>query len=211
LRGGPRRFRPGFSCPAVLRNPSRKAESFRLQGYYLLWRGFPPASTNNRLCNSPTRRQTDQDGPYNTCVTTAAAYHVTQVWAYSPFARHYSGSRGFFPFLRLLRCFSSPACHPCPIEFRQGHARITTRRFPHSDIPGSMDGQLLTRAFRSRPRPSSAPGAKASTVCSCSLDHEEHRVCRYGVFKVHGRSRPQREAGRGRSLKTQQRGTSRST
>jgi hypothetical protein len=53
-----------------------------------------------------------------------------------------------------------------------------------------MDGQLLTRAFRSRPRPSSAPGAKASTVCSLSLDHEEHRVCRYGVFKVRaGRSR----------------------
>src|SRR5581483_4666755 len=32
----------------------------------------------------------------------------------SPFARHYSGSRGFFPFLWVLRCFSSPAClaHP---------------------------------------------------------------------------------------------------
>jgi hypothetical protein len=111
----------------------------------------------------------------------------------SPFARHYSGSRGFFPFLRLLRCFSSPACLPLPYGFRQGHARTTTRRFPHSDIPGSMDGQLLTRAFRSRPRPSSAPGAKASTVCSCSLDHEEHRVCHYGVFKVRaGRSRMSR-------------------
>ena len=85
---------------------------------------------------------------------------------------------------------------PLPYGFRQGHARTTTRRFPHSDIPGSMDGQLLTRAFRSRPRPSSAPGAKASTVCPCSLDHEEHRVCRYGVFKVRAgpsrirRSRP---------------------
>jgi hypothetical protein len=71
-----------------------------------------------------------------------------------------------------------------PYVFRHGHARITVRRFPHSEIPGSMDGQLLTRAYRSRPRPSSAPGAKASTVCSLSLDHEEHRVCRYGVFKV---------------------------
>jgi hypothetical protein len=68
-----------------------------------------------------------------------------------------------------------------------------------------MDGQLLTRAYRSRPRPSSAPGAKASTVCSLSLDHEEHRVCRYGVFKVRAGG-PAREApARGRSLKTQQR------
>jgi hypothetical protein len=60
-----------------LGSPSR----FRLQGYYLLWREFPPASTNAWFCNFPTRRQTDQDGPYNTRVTTAAAYHVTQVWA----------------------------------------------------------------------------------------------------------------------------------
>src|SRR5438874_1726716 len=94
----------------------------------------------------------------------------------SPFARHYSGSRGFFPFLRLLRCFSSPACHYLPYVFRQEHARITTRRFPHSEIPGSKVGQHLPRAFRSRPRPSSALGAKASTVCPSSLDHEEHRT-----------------------------------
>ncbi len=92
----------------------------------------------------------------------------------SLFARHYSGSRGFFPFLRLLRCFSSPACHYSPYVFRREHARITTRRFPHSEIPGSKVGQHLTRAYRSRPRPSSALSAKASTVCSCSLDRKEH-------------------------------------
>ena len=102
----------------------------------------------------------------------------------SLFARHYSGSRGFFPFLRLLRCFSSPACRLPPYVFRQGHTRITTCGFPHSDIPGSKVGQHLPRAFRSRPRPSSALGAKASTVCPSSLDHEEHLICRYGVFKV---------------------------
>src|SRR5256714_11559013 len=94
----------------------------------------------------------------------------------SPFARHYSGSRGFFPFLGLLRCFSSPAYRYPPYVFRQEHARITTRRFPHSEIPGSKVGQHLTRAYRSRPRPSSALGAKASTVCPSSLDHEEHFV-----------------------------------
>jgi hypothetical protein len=102
----------------------------------------------------------------------------------SPFARHYSGSRGFFPFLRLLRCFSSPAYRSPPYVFRRGHARITTRRFPHSEIPGSKVGQHLPRAYRSRPRPSSALGAKASTVCPCSLDRKEHVLHRYGVFKV---------------------------
>src|SRR5919201_4492701 len=93
---------------------------------------------------------------------------------FSLFARHYSGSRGFFPFLRVLRCFISPACRFPPYGFRQEPARITTSRFPHSDIPGSTDGQLLPGAYRSRPRPSSALGAKASTVCPSSLDSKDH-------------------------------------
>ena len=54
---------------------------FRLRDSYPLRCSVPAASTNARLCNFPTRRQTDQDEPYNTCVKTAAAYHVTQVWA----------------------------------------------------------------------------------------------------------------------------------
>ena len=81
MRGGPRGFRPGFPCPAVLRSSSRKAARFRLRDCYPLWSGVPAGSTNTQLCNFPTRRQTDQDEPYNPHVTTAAAYHVTRVWA----------------------------------------------------------------------------------------------------------------------------------
>ena len=81
MRGGPRGFRPGFPCPAVLRNSSRKATRFRLRDYYPLWSGFPAGSTNTQLCNFPTRRQTDQDEPYNPRATTAAAYHIARVWA----------------------------------------------------------------------------------------------------------------------------------
>ena len=115
----------------------------------------------------------------------------------SPFARHYSGSRGFFPFLRVLRCFSSPACLFLPYGFRQEYARITTRRFPHSEILGSTDGQLLPEAYRSRPRPSSALGAKASTVCPCSLDSKEHVLLPLWSFQgargpvVHEKTRTQ--------------------
>ena len=124
----------------------------------------------------------------------------------SPFARHYSGNRGFFPFLRVLRCFSSPACLSLPYGFRQEYARITTRGFPHSEIPGSKVGQHLPRAYRSRPRPSSALGAKASTVCPFSLDSERTRFfaamefSRCAWIGVHEKTRPF-----GRSLKTQQR------
>jgi hypothetical protein len=101
----------------------------------------------------------------------------------SPFARHYSGSRGFFPFLGLLRCFSSPAWLFPAYVFSREYARITTRGFPHSEIPGSKVGQHLTGAYRSRPRPSSPPGAKASTVCPCSLDQKRTRVSSLWSFQ----------------------------
>jgi hypothetical protein len=81
LRGGPRGFRPGFPCPAVLRYPSSEATPFRVRDSYPLWCGFPSASATTRLCNSPTRRQTDRDGPYNPRTTTTAVYHVGRVWA----------------------------------------------------------------------------------------------------------------------------------
>src|SRR5205814_8436532 len=86
--------------------------------------------------------------------------------------------------------FQFPSLPHAPYGFRCAYQRITTGGFPHSEIPGSKVGQHLTRAYRSRPRPSSALGAKASTVCPSSLDREEHVVCRYGVFKVRAGTRP---------------------
>jgi hypothetical protein len=124
----------------------------------------------------------------------------------SLFARHYSGSRGFFPFLRVLRCFSSPACLFPAYVFSWEYARITTRGFPHSEIAGSKVGQHLPRAYRSRPRPSSALGAKASTVRSCSLDRKEHVYTAMEFSRCTRNTRPPYEKNRpmGRSLKTQQ-------
>ena len=165
MRGGPRGFRPGFPCPAVLRNSRNEAVQFRLRGRYPLRRAVPCASPTTQLCNSSTRRQADHLKPYNPATTTAAAYHVATVWAL-PFSLATTQGVGFFPFLWVLRCFSSPACLSAPYVFRCEYHRITSGGFPHSEIPGSKVGQHLTRAYRSRPRPSSALGAKASTVCS---------------------------------------------
>ena len=81
MRGGPRGFRPGFPCPAVLRNFRSEAVQFRLRGRYPLRRAVPCTSPTTQLCNSPTRRQADQLKPYNPATTTAAAYHVATVWA----------------------------------------------------------------------------------------------------------------------------------
>src|SRR5207244_11265277 len=115
--------------------------------------------------------------------------------------RHSYLRRGFSPFLKLVRRFSSLAYLSCPILLRQEYARIHTRGFPHSEIPGSKVGQHLPRAYRSRPRPSSALGAKASTVCPSSLDREEHRNLPLWSFQG---ARGPRDPRSPRSLKTQQ-------
>ena len=93
--------------------------------------------------------------------------------------------------------------------FRRGYPRITTGGFPHSDIPGSKLDQQLPEAYRSRPRPSSAPGAKASTVCSSSLDsNREHHKPLWSFQGARGRNAsaglerrqpPRRAAGAGLS------------
>src|SRR5437667_11472064 len=70
LRGGPRRFRPGFPCPAVLTNLVRKADRFRVQDHYALWCGFPSTSANDRLCNLLTRRLANQTRTYSHTPTT---------------------------------------------------------------------------------------------------------------------------------------------
>ena len=46
--------------------------------------------------------------------------------------------------------------------------------FPHSDILGSRFVCHLPEAYRRLPRPSSAPSAKASTLCPYKLDHKDH-------------------------------------
>ncbi len=53
---------------------------------------------------------------------------------------------------------------------------MTEAGFPHSDTLGSQLGWQLPEAFRSLLRPSSAPGAKTSTVCSSQLDHKDARI-----------------------------------
>ena len=97
----------------------------------------------------------------------------------------------FLSFPPGTKMFQFPGLPFPAYVFSWEHARITTRRFSHSEIAGSKVGQHLPRAYRSRPRPSSALGAKASTVCPCSLDLKEHLFSRhYGVFKVHAGTAP---------------------
>ena len=53
---------------------------------------------------------------------------------------------------------------------------MTPAGFPHSDIFGSKLGKQLPEAFRSYPRPSSPPSAKAFTICPYLLNQISPRA-----------------------------------
>ena len=82
-----------------------------------------------------------------------------------PFARRYLGNRCFFLFLLLLRCFSSEGflhmamylpCSDTVLPYR-------VSPFGYLRVYGYL---LLTAAFRSLSRPSSAPDAKSFSLRS---------------------------------------------
>ena len=110
-----------------------------------------------------TARKVPQPRPCNPCRVS----HMTGL-ASSAFARHYSRNHGCFLFLWVLRCFTSPRSLYPPYIFRRespGHPKGLAG-FPHSEILGSQLVYQLPEAYRRLRRPSSAPDAKASTVCS---------------------------------------------
>ena len=148
LGGGPPDFPQGSTCLVVLRIPLALLR-FRIRGFHPLWLAFPipffyPLS---HLVRSITPDCT-QSG--------LGSFH---------FARRYFGNRCFFLFLRLLRCFSSPGSlcmamySPCSNRSFSGWVSP----FRYLRIIGYL---LLTVAFRSLSRLSSALSAKASTLRS---------------------------------------------
>ena len=86
----------------------------------------------------------------------------------SDFARRYFRNRSFFLFLRLLRCFSSAGSLRMTIYSSYGTWSLSmwVSPFGYLRVNGYL---LLTAAFRSLSRPSSAPSARASTLRSFCL------------------------------------------
>ena len=93
--------------------------------------------------------------------------------ATSAFARHYSRNHSCFLFLRVLRCFTSPRSPHTTYTFSGGYHDSRRGGFPHSEILESTPVYRLPEAYRRLPRPSSAPDAKASTICSYEFEHQE--------------------------------------
>ena len=118
-----------------------------------LWVGFV-------TLRSP--REDFRQGPTTPLVQRSRPWHTSGLGS-SPFARHYSGNRGFFLFLEVLRCFTSLRSPRAAMYSPHDTVGLPQWVSPFGD-PRIKACLRLPEAYRSLPRPSSPHGAKASTV-----------------------------------------------
>ena len=117
MRDGPRGFGQDSSCPALLRCLARNIR--------LTHTGLSPSvvavSTAFRFLDVPLCE-----------VLQPRSVRKRSGLGSAPFARHYSGYRLFFLFLRVLRCFSSPGSPHLAMVID-----LQSIGLPHSDMHGS--------------------------------------------------------------------------
>ena len=131
---------------------SAALSDFRLHGFHILWRGFPSPSANLMSGFLLSSTPLCSHNGLGSC----------------DFARRYFRNRFFFLFLRLLRCFSSAGSLRMTMDSSYGTWSLSmwVSPFGYLRLTGYV---LLTAAFRSLSRPSSAPSARASTLRSFCL------------------------------------------
>ena len=152
MGGGPPAFPQGSSCLVVLRIPLCLL-LLHVRGSHPLRPAFPkPFCWSSRIINA---------------VHTPGCTHPGL--GSSAFARRYLRNRCFFLFLRVLRCFSSPGSLPYVMDWRMDDRGSLCRVSPFRHLR-IMEYLLLPGAFRSLSRLSSALSAKASALCSSSLN-----------------------------------------
>ena len=91
LEGGPPRFPPGFTCPAVLRYHNAQPDRFCLRGSNPVSQAFPDLSTTAPVSYCAQDRQILYVWPYNTDGANPAGHRRTSVW---PHPRSLATTRG---------------------------------------------------------------------------------------------------------------------
>ena len=163
LGGWSPRVRTGFHVPGPTQVPRTSLAIGSAYGA-LTRCGRPSHAVPLPVASGRPRRQTWESRPCNPCGAKAGARMRSQVWPRPPFARRYSGdlavdflSSGYLdvsvPRVVLpLRMSSGGGCTDCSVRVRP---------FGDPRVEGCVP---LTADYRSLPRPSSAPCAKASAV-----------------------------------------------
>ena len=132
---------------------SAAAFRFRIRGFHSLWQAFPKPFHYN--CSIPFAVRTPE------CTHSGLGSF--------PFARRYLGNHCCFLFLRVLRCFSSPGSLYMAMYSPYSDWSLSSRVSPFRNLRVN-EYLLLTAAYRSLSRLSSALSAKASALRSFLLD-----------------------------------------
>ena len=145
-------FRQGSTC-LVLLWILLAILGFRVRGFHPLWQAFPKPFYYPHII------------PY----AVRTPERTRSGLGSFPFARRYLGNHCCFLFLRVLRCFSSPGSPYMAMYSPYSDWSLSSQVSPFRNrrVNGYL---LLTVAYRSLSRLSSALSAKASTLRSCSLD-----------------------------------------
>ena len=126
-------------------------------------RSFQIVRLRNRFVTPRRRCSSTKPGPTTPPLQRLQTWHGDGLGS-SLFARRYWGNRVCFLFLRVLRWFTSPGWLRHPMDSDGDLEDCPRGVAPFGDL--RVEACLrLTEAFRSLPRPSSTPGAKAFTVC----------------------------------------------
>ena len=168
LRRWSSRIHTGFLGPRATWDTVRKSRRFRLRGYHPLCRRFPSSSAINAISYFLPGQQLWLDSPA-TPITQRLLALTRNRFGLFPFRS---------PLLRESRLLSLPVgtemfhfpTFPPPALCVQAGAMVHYDQSgcPIRRSPG-MSGCRLTGAYRRLLRPSSAPGAKAFTVCPYQL------------------------------------------
>ena len=134
LEDGPPGFPRGFTCPTVLESPSQEAGVRFVYGPITLYGpAFQPFRLRIRFVTSRRFRKTARTGLATPGLQRLRAWHKPGLGC-SRFARHYSGNRDCFLFLRVLRCFTSPRSPPAPMYSVPDPAGLPRGVSPFGDL-----------------------------------------------------------------------------
>ena len=162
MEGGPPGFGPGFTCPALLRCRPAPGRGFAYGALTLC--GRPSHAVPLPTPGRAGPRQGPHGRSYNPGGAKAAARVRSPVCPRPPFARRYSGDLGIDFFSSGYLDVSVPrVVLPGPMCSGRGYAHCCAWVRPFGD-PRVEGCVLLAGDYRSLPRPSSAPCAKASAV-----------------------------------------------
>jgi hypothetical protein len=148
----------------VLRNLPERFIDFAYRAFTFCGLSFQNSSAIDEFCNSLKRVQSLRGRPYNPFRATPARYHTRKVWAVP---RSLAATKGI-----AVAFFSSGYLDVSvpPVRLHTLWIQVWITGHDSGEVPPFGNPRINARlqlpgAYRSWPRPSSPPGAKASTIC----------------------------------------------